>query len=338
MSELVLQSSDLVAPATSEMVAPASIERAARELAGVVVRTPLLPAPWLAEALGAGDVRLKCENLQRAGAFKIRGAYTAIARLTPAARARGVIAFSSGNHAQGVALAARMFGVRAVVVMPTTAPANKVEGATRLGAEVVLEGTTSTERQKRAEQIAAEQNLTIVPAFDDLDIIAGQGTAGLEIMQDWPDVELVLVPIGGGGLISGVAAWVKHANPATRVIGVEPAAADAMKQSIDAGRPVTIPPARTIADGLMPVRPGDHNFAHVQAFVDDIVRVTDDAILDATQRLLTAGKLVVEFSGAATVAALLSGVVRPAERTVALLSGGNLDPARYAQLLGASHA
>ena len=330
MSELVLQ--------TSELVAPGSIERAARELAGVVVRTPLLPAPWLADALGVSDVRLKCENLQRAGAFKIRGAYTAIARLTPAARARGVIAFSSGNHAQGVALAARMFGVRAVVVMPTTAPANKVEGAKRLGAEVVLEGTTSTERQQRAEQIAAEQNLTIVPAFDDLDIIAGQGTAGLEIMQDWPDVELVLVPIGGGGLISGVAAWVKRANPATRVIGVEPAAADAMKQSIDAGRPVTIPPARTIADGLMPVRPGDHNFAHVQAFVDDIVRVTDDAILDATQRLLTAGKLVVEFSGAATVAALLSGAVRPAERTVALLSGGNLDPARYAQLLGASHA
>ena len=185
--------------------------------------------------------------------------------------------------------------------------------------------------------IAAEQNLTIVPAFDDLDIIAGQGTVGMEIMQDWPDAEMVLVPIGGGGLISGVAAWVKHARAATRVIGVEPAAADAMKQSIDAGRPVTIPPARTIADGLMPVRPGDHNFAHVQAFVDDIVRVTDDAIFAATQRLLTASKLVVEFSGAATVAALLSGMVQPAERTVALLSGGNLDPARYAELLAASH-
>jgi threonine dehydratase len=237
-----------------------------------------------------------------------------------------------------VALAAQLFGVRAVVVMPTTAPANKIEGARRLGAEVVLEGTTSTERQQRAEQLAAEQNLTIIPAFDDLDIIAGQGTAGLEILQDWPDVAMVLVPIGGGGLISGVAAWVKHARPATRVIGVEPAAADAMKQSMDAGRPVTIPLARTIADGLMPVRPGDHNFAHVQAFVDDIVRVTDDAILAATQRLLTRSKLVVEFSGAATVAALLSSAVHPAERTAAVLSGGNLDPARYAELIAATHA
>jgi threonine dehydratase len=327
MSELAVQS--------GELVAPASIERAARDLDGVAIRTPLLAAPWLCDELGV-EVRFKCENLQRAGAFKIRGAYTAIARLAPAARARGVIAFSSGNHAQGVALAARMFGVRAVVVMPTTAPSNKVEGARRLGAEVVLEGTTSTERQRRAEQIAAEQDLTIVPAFDDLDIIAGQGTAGREIMQDWPDVEMVLVPIGGGGLISGVAAWVKHARPATRVIGVEPAAADAMKQSVDAGRPVTIPPARTIADGLMPVRPGDHNFAHVQAFVDDIVRVSDEAIFDATRRLLTASKLVVEFSGAATVAALLSGAVRPAGRTVAVLSGGNLDPARYADLLAAA--
>jgi threonine dehydratase len=329
--------SELMVRVASELVAPESIERAARELAGVAVRTPLLPAPWLSDELGA-DVRLKCENLQRAGAFKIRGAYTAIARLAPEARARGVIAYSSGNHAQGVALAARLFGVRAVVVMPTTAPANKVEGARRLGADVVLEGTTSTERQRRAELLAAEQNLTIVPAFDDLDIIAGQCTVGLEIMQDWPEVEMVLVPIGGGGLISGVAAWVKHARPATRVIGVEPAAADAMKQSVDAGRPVTIAPARTIADGLMPIRPGDHNFAHVQAFVDDIVRVTDEAILGATQRLLAASKLVVEFSGAATVAALLSGAVRPAERTVAVLSGGNLDPARYAELLAAAHA
>jgi threo-3-hydroxy-L-aspartate ammonia-lyase len=328
--------SELAVRAT-ELVAPSAIEDAARALAGVAIRTPLLPAPWLSEELGV-DVRLKCENLQRAGAFKIRGAYTAIARLAPVARARGVIAYSSGNHAQGVALAARMFGVRAVVVMPTTAPANKVEGARRLGAEVVLEGTTSTERQRRAEVLAAEQALTIVPAFDDLDIIAGQGTAGLEIMEDWPDVELVLVPIGGGGLISGVAAWVKHARPATRVIGVEPTAADAMRQSVAAGQPVTIAPARTIADGLMPIRPGDHNFAHVQAFVDDIVRVTDDAIFDATQRLLVASKLVVEFSGAATVAALLSGAVRPAGRTAALLSGGNLDPARYAELLAAAPA
>jgi threonine dehydratase len=298
-----------------------------------VLRTPLLPAPWL--GIGPGtDVRLKCENLQRAGAFKIRGAYTAVARLSPEARSRGVIAFSSGNHAQGVALAGSLFGVRVVVVMPVTAPPNKIEGARRLGAEVVLEGTTSTERQRRAEAIAAEQDLTIVPAFDHPDIIAGQGTVGLEILEQWPDVQMVLVPVGGGGLVSGVAAWVKRANPAVRVIGVEPTTADAMKRSLDAGAPVTIAPARTIADGLMPVRPGDLNFAHVSAFVDDVVRVDDDAIFNATRRLLLAGKLVVEFSGAATVAVLLSGAVTPAPRTVAILSGGNLDPARLPALAG----
>jgi threonine dehydratase len=316
----------------SELVAAESIERAARDLSGIAVRTPLLPAAWLSEELGA-DIRLKCENLQAAGAFKVRGAYTAISRLSEEERRRGVIAFSSGNHAQGVALAARIFGIRAVVVMPTTAPANKVAGAERLGGEVVLEGTTSTERQRKAEELAAQQGLTIIPAFDDLDIIAGQGTTGLEIMEQWPETAMVLVPIGGGGLISGVAAWVKHASPATRVIGVEPFTADAMKQSVDAGHPVTIPPARTIADGLMPVRPGDLNLAHVQAFVDDIVRVDDDAIMEATRRLMSASKLVVEFSGAATVAALLSGAVQPAARTVAILSGGNLDPVRFGAMV-----
>ncbi|HEX2167383.1 MAG TPA: pyridoxal-phosphate dependent enzyme, partial [Longimicrobiales bacterium] len=223
---------------------------------------------------------------------------------------------------------------RAVVVMPTTSPEIKREGARRLGAEVVLEGTTSVERQTRAEAIAAEQGLTIVPAFDHADIIAGQGTTAIEILEDWPDVETILVPIGGGGLISGIAAYVKQTRPDIRVVGVEPESANAMKASLEAGEPVTIPPARTIADGLMPVRPGDLTFAHAREYVDDIVLVDDAAIITATRRLLRDSKLVVEFSGAATVAALLSGAFDPrGSRVAAVLSGGNLDPVRALELL-----
>lgn len=305
-----------------EHVSLESIRSAAVGLRSVTVRTPLVWAPWLSDATGA-EVRLKCENLQRAGAFKIRGAYTMISRLSPAERERGVIAYSSGNHAQGVALAARLFGIRAVVVLPTTAPRVKVDGAKALGAEILMEGTTSIERQRRAESEARERRLTIVPAFDHPDIIAGQGTTGLEILEQWPDVETVIVPIGGGGLIAGIAAAVRQSSDA-RVIGVEPENADAMRRSFVAGRPVTIEVRPTIADGLMPVRPGDLTFQHVRDLVDDVVLVSDDAIREATMRLLVAGKLVVEFSGAATVAALLSGGVA-AGRTVAVLSGGNLD-------------
>jgi threonine dehydratase len=302
-----------------------SVRDAARTLDGIAVRTPLLAAPWI----GAG-VRLKCENLQRAGAFKLRGAYTMIARLTDEERARGVIAYSSGNHAQGVALAARLFGLRAVVVMPTTAPAIKVEGARRLGAEVVIEGTTSIERQKRAEAIAAEDGYTIIPAFDHPDIIAGQGTVGLEIMDEWHEVDTIVVPIGGGGLVSGVAACVRAGGErGIRVIGVEPENADAMHRSLDRGEPVTIEPKRTIADGLAPVRPGDLTFRHVRDLVDEVVLVYDDQIAEATFRLMAEAKLIVEFSGAATVAALLSGRVDlDGHRTVAVLSGGNIDPRR----------
>jgi threonine ammonia-lyase medium form len=325
--------SDVLSSRPDLLVGRASIEDAHRELGDVIERTPLLSAPWLSEEVGA-TVRLKCENLQRAGAFKIRGAYTAIARLSPAERSRGVIAYSSGNHAQGVALAAKLFGIRAVVVMPTTSPEVKRAGARGFGAEVVLEGTTSVERQQRAEAIAAEQGLAIIPAFDHPDIVAGQGTTAIEILDDWPDVETILVPVGGGGLLSGIAAYVKQTRPEIRVIGVEPRTADAMRQSLAAGEPVTIPPARTIADGLMPVRPGDLTFLHAREYVDDIVLVDDDAILDATRRLLSRSKLVVEFSGAATVAALLSRAFDPrGSQVAAVLSGGNIDPVRALELL-----
>jgi threonine dehydratase len=322
----------------SELVTTDSIAAAARALVGVAVRTPLLTAPWLAEETAA-DVRLKCENLQRAGAFKIRGAYTRIARMTEEQRQRGVIAYSSGNHAQGVALAAKLFGINAVVVMPTTAPSIKVEGARRLGAEVVLEGTTSTERQSKAEAIARERGLTIVAAFDDPDVIAGQGTIGLEILEDWPEVEAILVPVGGGGMVAGVSAWVKRMQPSCRVIGVEPENADAMSRAVTAGEPVTIVSKPTIADGLMPVRVGDLNFAHVRELTDQVVCVSDAEILDATRALFTRGKLVVEFSGAATVAALRSGRLElRGKRVAVVLSGGNLDPVRALTLMNGVEA
>ena len=309
------------------------MKAAAETLRGVAIRTPLLPAHWLSEQIGA-EVRLKCENLQRAGAFKLRGAYTMIARMPEAEQRRGVIAYSSGNHAQGVALAARLFGIEATVVMPTTAPAIKVEGARALGAEVVLEGTTSSQRQAKAESIAAERGLMIVPAFDHPDIIAGQGTVGLEILEDWPEVEIIIAPIGGGGLAAGIAAFVKAEQPGCEVVGVEPEAADAMTRSLEAGSPVTIPSRPTIADGLMPIRPGDLTFAHARALIDSVVLVDDAEIATAVTAVMTRSKLVVEPSGAATVAALMAGRIDAGgRRIVAVLSGGNLDPVRAAAFL-----
>lgn len=315
------------------LITAADVENAARALDGVAVRTPLIEAEWLSERVGA-PVRLKCENLQHAGAFKIRGAYNAVSKLTDEQRKNGVIAFSSGNHAQGVAMAARIFGIRAVVVMPTTAPSIKVEGAKRLGAEVVLEGTTSVHREKKAREIAAEQGLTIIPAFDDANVIAGQGTCGIEILEQWPEVEAILVPIGGGGLASGIAAYIKERKPSCMVIGVEPENANAMHRSLAANELTTIEWRPTIADGLMPVTPGALNFEHVRALADDVVLVPDSAIAEATSMLMRSSKLIVEFSGAATVGALLAGAFKPDGRnTVAVLSGGNLDPAKALDVL-----
>jgi threonine dehydratase len=302
-------------------------------LKGVAVRTPLLPAPWVSEVIGA-DVRLKCENLQRAGAFKIRGAYNMVARLSDAERKRGVITYSSGNHGQAMALAARMFGVPAVVVMPTTAPQIKVDGCKSYGAQVVMAGTTSTERYNKAVELIEQHGYYMIPPFDHPDIIAGQGTVALEIIEEWPEVSAVLVPIGGGGLASGIAAYVKQARPDVKVVGVEPENADAMYQSVQAHQPVTITPQPTIADGLMPVRPGDITYAHVAQFMDEIVRVSEDAIRDAARSLVRSSKLVVEFSGAATVAALQSQRFDArGQNVVAVLSGGNLDPRKLAELL-----
>ena len=299
------------------------IRQARERIRDVAKVTPLIDVSNVA----GRPLGLKLESLQPGGAFKIRGAYNMVAQLPDAARQRGVITYSSGNHGQAVAIAARAVGVPAVVVMPTTAPRIKVEGAKSFGAEVVFEGTTTLHRKARAEQIAAQRRLTMVPPFDHEWIIEGQGTLGLEILEQSEDVCTVLVPIGGGGLISGVAAAIKQGRPDITVVGVEPSGAASMKNAIDAGEVRTLENVHSIADGLMAVRPGELNFAHVRKFVDRLVTVEDREIAAAVRWLFERAKIVAEPSGAATVAAALSEADSWAPPIVAVISGGNLDPA-----------
>lgn len=311
-----------------DLVTLDDIRAAAARIRGIARMTPLID---VSELVGM-PVLLKCENLQPSGAFKIRGAFNMIAQLDATARQRGVITYSSGNHGQAMALAARTVGSPAVVVMPTTAPRNKSEGARAFGAEVIFEGTTSAERKLRAEREASERGLTMVPPFEHPWIIAGQGTVGLEILEQAPDLSAVVVQMGGGGLVSGVAAAIKRLSPSTRVVGVEPAGAAKITASRAAGKPVTLERTASVADGLMPVRPGDLTFAHVQAFVDEVLTVDDAEIIDATLWLVDRIKLVVEPSGAAAFAAIRSGKVPVIGPTVAVLSGGNIDIARLSEL------
>ncbi|HET7697238.1 MAG TPA: threonine/serine dehydratase [Vicinamibacterales bacterium] len=304
--------------------------RAARErIRRIAVVTPLLDVSRLA----GRPLWLKCESLQPGGAFKIRGAYNMVAQLTDEQRRRGVITYSSGNHGQAVALAARDMHTPAVVVMPTTAPQIKVDGARAFGAEVVFEGTTSLHRRARAEALASERGLTMVPPFDHEWIIAGQGTLGLEILEQLPGVGTVLAPIGGGGLVSGVSAAIKQSHPGVQVIGVEPSGAAGMKRSIEAGEVRTLEGSSSIADGLMAARPGDLNFAHVRTFVDRIDTVDDSEIAAAVRWLFTRAKIVAEPSGAATVAAALKDSAAYPGPVVAIVSGGNLDPGDLARYL-----
>jgi threonine dehydratase len=296
------------------------IRGAARRVAAIARLTPLLDVSTVA----GRPLYLKCESLQPSGAFKIRGAYNMVAQLTADQRRRGVVTFSSGNHGQAVALAARELGAPAVVVMPTTAPQVKIDGVRGYGAEVIFAGTTSTDRRARAEAEAEARGLTMVPPFDHEWIIAGQGTAGLEILDQRPDVAAVLVPIGGGGLAAGVSAAIKLSRPEVKVIGVEPAGAAAMKVSMAAGHPVALERTHSIADGLIPLRPGDLTFAHAQRFLYHVVTVEDEQIMDAVLWLLASAKIVVEPSGAATVAAALAGVGPIDAPTVAIVSGGNM--------------
>lgn len=291
-------------------------------------RTPLLD---LSDVAGR-SLWLKCEHHQPGGAFKIRGASNTIAALSPDALARGVVTYSSGNHGQAVALAAQRAGAPAVIVMPTTAPAIKIAGVRRWGGEVILEGTTSADRKRRAEVEAAARGLTMVPPFDHAMVIAGQGTCGLEILEQLPEVGTIVVPVGGGGLLSGVAAAIKLTRPSIQVIGVEPAGAAKMTASLAAGHPVTLDATTSIADGLMPVRPGDLTFAHTRKYVDAIVTVTDAQIAQAALWLFYEAKQVVEPSGAATTAAVMSGLITTPGPVVAIVSGGNVSPETISDL------
>ncbi len=317
----------------NQLVSLSDIEQASARIRPIARVTPLLDLSLaIPSSASARSLLVKCENLQPAGAFKIRGAYNMLARLSDAERARGVITYPSGNHGQSLALAAHVLGIRAVIVMPTTAPGVKVAGAKRYGAEVLFEGTTTLHRKARAEAEAESRALTMVPPFDHPWIIAGQGTIGLEILEQCPEVSCVYVQVGGGGLISGIAAAIKRVKPAVRIVGVEPAGAPKMSTSLKAGQPTTLAKVATVADGLMAVRPGDLTFVHVRELVDDVVTVEDAAMLEALRWLFAEGKLVVEPSGAITVAAaLVSAGGRFDGPVVSVLSGGNVSPDAFAK-------
>jgi len=309
------------------------IHEAQARLRGVAVRKQLIQASLGEGAAGADGRRLylKPENLQPIGAFKLRGAYNKIAALSPEERSRGVITYSSGNHGQGVAYAARALGTKAVIVMPNNAPAVKREAVEALGAEIVLVGPGSLERQVKAEELAAQHGYVIVPPFNDEKIIAGQGTMGLEILEDLPEVETVLVPVGGGGMLSGVATAIKLSKPNAKVIGVEPELAADAQASLRAGKIVhstAEQTSRTIADGLRTQSVGAINFEHIQKYVDDILTVSEDEIRQAMQWLATNPKTVAEPSGAVAVAGFLfhQDQLPRTIVNVAIISGGNIDP------------
>jgi threonine dehydratase len=315
------------------MVTIHDIVEAQARLRGVTVRTGLIQASLGEDGAGPDSRKLylKPENLQPIGAFKLRGAYNKIASLSPEERSRGVITYSSGNHGQGVAYAARALGAKAVIVMPSNAPAIKREATASLGAEIVLVGPGSLERQIKAEELSAQHGYVIVPPFNDEKIIAGQGTMGLEILEDLPEVETVLVPVGGGGMISGVAAAIKLSKPTAKVIGVEPELAADAQASLRAGKIVQSTSeqvSQTMADGLRTQSIGAINFEHIRLYVDDIVTVSESEIRKTMQWLATNPKTVAEPSGAVAVAGFLFHEDQLPKTTinVAIISGGNVDP------------
>ena len=322
------------------MITLDDIYSARTRLEGISVRTPLIEFLWGKLPSAVQEDRrllLKPENQQPIGAFKLRGAFNKIASLSEPDRKRGVISYSSGNHAQGVAYAARVLGVKAVIVMPSNAPAIKREATAAMGADIVLVGPGSTERQLKAEELAAQHGYVIVPPYNDEKIIAGQGTIGLEILEDLPDVETVLAPVGGGGLISGVAAAIKMTRPSVNVIGVEPELAADAHASLRAGKIVQFPAeqvSRTIADGLRTQSVGAINFEHIQCFVDAIVTVTEAEIQQAMKLLAAQSETVAEPSGAvATAGFLFRGDQLPQTKlNVAIISGGNIEPGMLEEL------
>ncbi|WP_026922715.1 threonine ammonia-lyase [Glycomyces arizonensis] len=313
----------------TELVSIDDIRAAAAELEAVVRRTPLEPSrdPALP------GVFLKCENLQRAGSFKIRGAYMRVSHLSPEQRARGVVAASAGNHAQGVALAASTLGIRATVFMPEAAPLPKLAATKGYGAEVVLGGLTVDDALEAAHRFADETGATLIHPFDHRDIVAGQGTIALEILDQLPEAATVVTAVGGGGLVAGIAAAAKHLRPDLRIVGVQAEGAAAYPESLAEGKPVRLESMHTIADGIAVGKPGEVPFAHVVDLVDEIVTVTEEDISVALLSLLERNKLVAEPAGATAYAALLSGAVTYEGPTVAVISGGNIDPLLLMRLI-----
>jgi len=321
--------------ATGSLVTLDAIRAAASRIAGIAVRTPLVRAPFPGLR---GELWLKAESLQPIGAFKIRGAANKILQLTPDEIARGVITYSSGNHAQGVAYAARAVGARAVIVMPSNAPALKRAATIAMGAEVVDVGPASNDRLAKAEELVREHGYIVVPPYDDEQIITGQGTCGLEIVEELPGVDLVLAPVSGGGLLSGVATAIKQIRPEARIFGVEPELAGDTAASFRSGKIVTWPAelvSRTIADGLRTQSVGIRNFAHIQAYVEGIITVNEAEIRAAMRAIVAAARLVPEPSGAVAAAALLfrSKELPKFRKAVAIVSGGNVAPAMLAEVL-----
>jgi threonine dehydratase len=315
------------APAAGPPVSLETIREAARRLAGVAIRTPMVE-------VARQPTFLKCEHLQPIGAFKIRGAFNAMARLDPARRARGVVTSSSGNHGQAVAWSARHFGIPSVIVMPESAPAVKVAGVRRYGGEVVFAGQTrSPEQQARAERFIEEDGLTMIPPFDHPDVIAGQGTCGLEILEQAPPVTTVLVPVGGGGLLAGVATAIRALRPTMEIIGVEPAGAAKLSAALAAGGPVAVDDPRSLADGLLTRAIGAIPWTLIQPVVRRALTVSEQEIARAVRWLFEHQGLRVEPSGAVTVAALLAGRVTGGGAVVAVLSGGNVDADLFERLV-----
>jgi threonine dehydratase len=308
-----------------ELLSLGDIEAARELLTGVVRTTPLEPSRPLSAAIG-GPAWLKCENLQRAGSYKVRGAYVRIARLSPDERARGVVAASAGNHAQGVALAAGLLGAGSTVFMPVGAPIPKVSATKGYGARIEYAGNTVDDALVAAREFAERTGAILIHPFDHPDVIAGQGTVALEILEQCPDVKTIVAGLGGGGLLSGIAVAAKALRPEVRVIGVQAEGAAAYPPSLRAGAPVRLSTLDTIADGIAVGCPGDHTFAHVSKLVDDVVTVTEEDISRALLMLLERGKLVVEPAGAVGVAAMMAGAVKAEAPAVAVLSGGNIDP------------
>ncbi len=310
----------------------ADVERAATRLAGVAHRTPVIRSRTLDERVGA-EVTLKAEGLQRSGSFKFRGAYNAVSTLTGAAAIDGVCAASSGNHAQALALAARLCRVRAAILMPHDAPASKRAATEAHGAEVIAFDRYVDDREQLQAQLAAERGLQVVHPYDEPLVMAGAGTAALELLEDGGELDVLLVPVGGGGLIAGCATAVKALAPVTRVVGVEPQASDDVARSKAAGRRQRVAVAATIADGQQLPTPGQRTWPVIDALVDDVVTVSDEQIVAAMVFLFERLKVVVEPSGASALAALLAGAVPPGRRVGVVLSGANIDVARFAALV-----